>query len=345
VNANVTRLLSAGMHLWADGPVADLATLIREGGVTGAVRDAAAVARRLPGGAAGAAGAAGLPDAEGAVVADARAAADLLLPVHSASGGADGFVSADLGPDLANDTAATVAGAARLVDLVGRPNVLVKVPATDAGVAAITELVAAGIGVQPTLVFGLARHRAVLEAVRTGLDRDAAPVAAKAMLSFSLSEIDTEADKRLWKIGTDRSAALRGRLGLATARLAYESFASHESHGRVPGPRPRQMWTSTRARDPYYSDTLYVDGLVAPDVVNALQQTTLDFLHEGSEFDGRLIPDFYADAHAVVAEFTAVGVDVDDVVAVLEDKGLRRLEAAWRTLCAVVEAPRVPAPS
>ncbi|AWE53346.1 transaldolase [Streptomyces nigra] len=279
--------------------------------------------------------------------ADVRAAADVLRPVYDATGGRDGRVSIEVDPRLAHQTAATVAEARQLAWLVDRPNVMIKIPATRAGLPAITEVVAAGISVNVTLIFSLERYREVMDAYLAGLEKAAAKgldlSVVHSVASFFVSRVDADIDRRLTEIGTDEALALKGRAALANARLAYEAyervFASErwtalETAGAN---RQRPLWASTGVKDPSYKDTLYVDQLVAPGTVNTMPEATLDATADHGEITGDTVTGGYERARADLAAVEALGVSYDDVVTRLEDEGVAKFEAAWQDLLDAVK--------
>ncbi|MFF5038711.1 transaldolase [Streptomyces nigra] len=279
--------------------------------------------------------------------ADVRAAADVLRPVYDATGGRDGRVSIEVDPRLAHQTAATVAEARQLAWLVDRPNVMIKIPATRAGLPAITEVVAAGISVNVTLIFSLERYREVMDAYLAGLEKAAAKgldlSVVHSVASFFVSRVDADIDRRLTELGTDEALALKGRAALANARLAYEAyervFASErwtalETAGAN---RQRPLWASTGVKDPSYKDTLYVDQLVAPGTVNTMPEATLDATADHGEITGDTVTGGYERARADLAAVEALGVSYDDVVTRLEDEGVAKFEAAWQDLLDAVK--------
>ncbi|MFE4720721.1 transaldolase, partial [Streptomyces sp. NPDC056728] len=210
--------------------------------------------------------------------ADVRAAADILRPVYDATQGRDGRVSIEVDPRLAHDTDATVAEAKQLSWLVDRPNVMIKIPATKAGLPAITEVIGLGISVNVTLIFSLERYRAVMDAYLAGLEKAQAAgidlAGIHSVASFFVSRVDAEIDKRLDQVGTDEAKSLKGRAALANARLAYEAYEEVFASERATkletagANKQRPLWASTGVKDPAYKDTLYVDELVAPGTVN-----------------------------------------------------------------------------
>ncbi|WP_189982310.1 transaldolase [Streptomyces capoamus] len=274
--------------------------------------------------------------------ADVRDAADILRPVYDASGGRDGRVSIEVDPRLAHDTAATVAEAKQLAWLVDRPNVMIKIPATEAGLPAITEVIGLGISVNVTLIFSLDRYRAVMDAYLAGLEKarergtDLSTIHSVA--SFFVSRVDTEIDKRLDATGTDEARALKGRAALANARLAYEAYAEVFASDRwlaLAGDRAnrqRPLWASTGVKDPAYKDTLYVDELVAPGTVNTMPEATLNAVADHGAITGDTVTGGYARARADLAAVERLGIDYDEVVRQLENEGVAKFEAAWQDL-------------
>ncbi|MDI9830124.1 transaldolase [Streptomyces sp. KAU_LT] len=279
--------------------------------------------------------------------ADVRAAADVLRPVYDATEGRDGRVSIEVDPRLAHETAATVAEARQLAWLVDRPNVMIKIPATKAGLPAITEVVAAGISVNVTLIFSLERYREVMDAYLAGLEKAAAKgldlSAVHSVASFFVSRVDADIDKRLTEIGTDEALALKGRAALANARLAYEAYEQVFASERwtaletAGANRQRPLWASTGVKDPSYRDTLYVDQLVAPGTVNTMPEATLDATADHGEITGDTVTGGYERARADLAAVEALGVSYDDVVTRLEDEGVAKFEVAWQDLLDAVK--------
>ncbi|MGC5036051.1 transaldolase [Streptomyces sp. DT190] len=274
--------------------------------------------------------------------ADVRAAADVLRPVYEATGGRDGRVSIEVDPRLAHDTAATVAEARQLAWLVDRPNVMIKIPATKAGLPAITEVVGAGISVNVTLIFSLERHREVMDAYLAGLERARAAgldlSAVHSVASFFVSRVDAEIDKRLTLLGTDEALALKGRAALANARLAYEAYEQAFAGPRwqaleeAGANRQRPLWASTGVKDPAYEDTLYVDGLVAPGTVNTMPEATLNAVADHGDVRGDTVTGGYDRARADLAAVERLGIGYDEVVRQLEDEGVAKFEVAWQDL-------------
>lgn len=274
---------------------------------------------------------------------DVRNACDVLTPQWEASDGVDGRVSIEVDPRLAHDTDKTIKQAVELWKIVDRPNLFIKIPATKAGLPAITATLAEGISVNVTLIFSVERHRAVMQAYLDGL------AAAKraghdlsrihSVASFFVSRVDTEVDKRLEKIGSAAALALRGQAGVANARLAYaayqEVFLDGEEYqalkadgGRV----QRPLWASTGVKNPDYSDTLYVTELVAPNTVNTMPEATIDAVADHGVITGDTVTGSASAAQEVFDKLQAVGIDLSDVFVVLEDEGVQKFEEAWQEL-------------
>ncbi|MFY9713697.1 MAG: transaldolase [Microbacterium sp.] len=277
---------------------------------------------------------------------DVAAALDVFRPVWEASGHVDGRVSIEVSPDLAHDTAGTVAQAKELWAKVDRPNLLVKIPATKAGIPAITEAIAAGISVNVTLIFSLERYAEVIDAYLTGLERahsaDFELSSIHSVASFFVSRVDTETDKRLSAIGTDAANALKSKAGLANARLAYELFEQKFAEKRAQdliklgANLQRPLWASTGVKDPALPDTLYVTELVAQGVVNTMPEKTLEATFDHGVITGDTITGGYDEARVVFAGLAEVGVDFDDVTQVLEDEGVAKFIDSWHDLLAQV---------
>jgi len=272
---------------------------------------------------------------------DVRWACDVLHGVYERTNGVNGRVSIEVDPRFASDTEATVAEARHLHWAVDRANVLIKVPATLAGLPAITTLISEGISVNVTLIFSVERYQAVLDAWLDGLEhaRDKGLDLSKieSVASFFVSRVDTEVDKRL---GPD--SPLRGTAAIANARIAYEAFESVIASNRwaslaaLGAHVQRPLWASTGVKDPAYSDTRYVDQLVTRDVVNTMPEATLDAVRDHANITGDTITSLYGDAHAALAAIAAVGVNIDDVVDLLEREGVDKFIASWETLLGVV---------
>ncbi|MGW2718665.1 transaldolase [Streptomyces sp. NPDC001492] len=274
--------------------------------------------------------------------ADVRAAADILRPVYDATGGRDGRVSIEVDPRLAHDTRATIAEAKQLAWLVDRPNVMIKIPATKAGLPAITEVIGLGISVNVTLIFSLERYREVMDAYLAGLEKARAKgldlAAIHSVASFFVSRVDSEIDKRLDGLSSPEASVLKGKAALANARLAYEAYEEVFGGERWTGlagaraNRQRPLWASTGVKDPAYKDTLYVDELVAPGTVNTMPEATLNATADHGEITGDTVTGGYAQARADLAAVEALGISYDEVVQKLEDEGVAKFETAWQDL-------------
>ncbi|GAA2877050.1 transaldolase [Streptomyces mexicanus] len=280
--------------------------------------------------------------------ADVRDAADILRPLFDATDGKDGRVSIEVDPRLAHNTRATVAEARQLAWLVDRPNTLIKIPATQAGLPAITETIANGISVNVTLIFSLERYRAVMDAYLTGLEKarerglDLSKIHSVA--SFFVSRVDTEIDRRIDELGTDEAKALRGKAGVANARLAYQAYEEVFSSDRwsalenAGANRQRPLWASTGVKDKAYKDTMYVEELVAPNTVNTMPEATLQATEDHGEIRGDAIKGSYEQARADLDALEKLGISYDDVVQVLEDEGVEKFESSWNDLLKSTEA-------
>jgi len=272
---------------------------------------------------------------------DVRDACELLTETYGTSGGADGRVSIEVSPDLAHDTGATIHSARKLWAEVDRPNCLIKIPATTAGMPAITAALAEGISVNVTLIFGLARYRDVMEAYVSGLEQAAAHgrdlATIHSVASFFVSRVDTEVDKRLDGIDEDVTA-VRGKAGVANARLAFQAFEEFFS-----GPRwdalaergahlQRPLWASTGVKNPDYRDTMYVDDLVVAGTVNTMPEKTLDAVADHGDIQGDQVHPHYADARRVMDRLAALGISYDDVISTLEEEGVEKFVVSWHEL-------------
>ncbi|MEU3250377.1 transaldolase [Streptomyces sp. NPDC006997] len=280
--------------------------------------------------------------------ADVRDAADILHPVFEATGGQDGRVSIEVDPRLAHHTRATVAEAKQLAWLVDRPNTLIKIPATEAGLPAITEVIGNGISVNVTLIFSLERYRKVMDAYLSGLEqareRGLDLSLIHSVASFFVSRVDTEIDKRIDALGTDEAKALRGKAAIANARLAYQAYEEVFSSDRwsalenAGANKQRPLWASTGVKDPAYQDTMYVTDLVAPNTVNTMPEATLLATEDHGQITGDAVRGTYEQARADLDAVEALGIKYDDVVRLLEDEGVEKFEASWVDLLKSTEA-------
>jgi transaldolase len=273
---------------------------------------------------------------------DVRWACDVLRPAYDASDGVDGRVSIEVDPRLAHETEKTVAEARQLWWLVDRPNLFIKIPATRAGLPAISQCLAEGISVNVTLIFSLERYGEVMDAFLDGVER--ARVAGHdlsrlgSVASFFVSRVDTAVDKRLDKLGSAEASELRGKAAIANARLAFQRYEGVFSGERwaalaEAGAKPqRPLWASTGVKDPSYYDTQYVVELVAGGVVNTMPEPTLDAVADHGVVRGDTVRSGYADAADLMSRLAAAGIDMDDVVQVLEDEGVEKFETSWNEL-------------
>ncbi len=278
------------------------------------------------------------------VVTDIGSALEILRPVFDESDGVDGFVSVEVAPSLARDTAGTVASAADLRGRIEGPNLYIKIPGTAQGLPAIRDTIAAGTSVNVTLLFSLARYGEVIDAYLDGLEAAEGPLdQVVSVASFFVSRVDAEVDKRLTALGTDEALALKGKAAVANAQLAYELFLQ-----RFSGPRwealaargakvQRPLWASTSTKDPSYPATLYVDTLIAPDTVNTMPEATLEAFEESGTVARTADADLDG-ARAVLARLAELGIDLDDVTRQLEDEGVASFEKAYDELISSLEA-------
>jgi len=354
VSNPLSELSAAGVAVWLDDlsrarlQTGDLERLVRERSVVGVTTNPSIFQKALSEGAAYDEQVRDLAlrgtDVGEAVRAlttyDVRWACDVLAPVAEGSGGVDGCVSIEVDPRIAHDADRTVAEAKALWWLVDRPNVMIKVPATQAGLPAITRVLAQGISVNVTLIFSLERYKAVMDAWLTGLEqaRDAGHDLSRitSVASFFVSRVDSEIDKRLEKAGAD--ASLRGQAAVANARLAYEAYEEVVAGERwkaleAAGAKPqRPLWASTGVKDPAYDDTMYVVELVAPGTVNTMPEATLEAVADHGTVRGDTVRGTYDDARNVLTSLADAGIDYDDVVRVLEEEGVQKFEDAWNAL-------------
>ncbi|WFE47396.1 transaldolase [Verrucosispora sp. WMMD1129] len=273
---------------------------------------------------------------------DVRWACDVMRPSYDASAGVDGRVSIEVDPRLAHDSQRTVAEARALWWLVDRPNLFIKIPATEAGLPAITAALAEGISVNVTLIFGLDRYSQVMEAFLAGLEQakanghDLSTIGSVA--SFFVSRVDSEVDARLEKIGSTEAKALRGKAAVANARLAFERYSEVFSTDRWraladAGAHPqRPLWASTSTKNPDYRDVIYVEELIAPGTVNTMPEPVIHAYAEHGETHPDTVTGAYDDARGVFAALESVGVDLADVIATLEREGVEKFEASWQEL-------------
>jgi transaldolase len=359
-NDKLAQLSEAGVSIWLDDlsrerlTTGNLAALIRDKHVVGVTTNPTIFANAMSKGEAydeqtkelAARGA----DVEATIreltTTDVRNAADLFRDIYTATKGVDGRVSIEVDPRLAKDSDRTVAEAQDLWKTVDRPNVLIKIPATEEGLPAITKTLAEGISVNVTLIFSVERYKAVIDAFFAGLEQAKANGhdlrGIHSVASFFVSRVDTEIDKRLDAIGTDEAKALRGKAAVANARLAYAAFEERFSTDRwkalaADGANAqRPLWASTGVKNPDYSPTLYVDQLVVKDTVNTMPEKTMDAVAEHAEITGDQVTGRAAEAQEVFDQLEAVGIDITDVFLVLENEGVEKFEKSWTELLETV---------
>ena len=269
------------------------------------------------------------------VTSDIEAALAILRPVYDQSDGLDGYVSVEVDPGLARDTAGTEAAARRLHQTIDEPNVYIKIPATAEGLGPIATMIGEKRSVNVTLIFSLDRYAEVMEAYISGLESASGDLSGiSSVASFFISRLDVEIDRRLDAIGTPEALELRGRAAVASGKLAYQEYLSTFSGPRwealvARGARvQRPLWASTSTKNPSYPDTLYVDNLIGPDTVNTLPDKTLDAFEDHGTV-ARTIDADLDDARQVMESLALVGVDIDDVTQTLENEGVAAFEKSF----------------
>jgi transaldolase len=280
---------------------------------------------------------------------DVEAALDLLAKVHEENP-QDGFVSWEVDPTLAYDREGTFDEAMRLHKWLDRPNLYVKIPATKPGLGAIEDCIAHEKSINVTLIFSLQRYKEVVEAYLRGLERLVAaggkPANVHSVASFFVSRVDTEADKRLEAIGSKEALALRGKLAIANAKLAYEHYQQTfsgerweylESKGASP---QRCLWASTSTKNPDYRDVIYVEELIGPDTVNTMPLETIEAFQDHGEVRGDTVTEKVDEAHKLFADIAKVGIDYDDVTETLELEGVQKFADSFEELLEGVRAKR-----
>jgi transaldolase len=332
-----------------------LARYVADDGVRGVTSNPSIFEKAIEGGGAYEAAVAALLDADPAMatkdlyealaIEDIRGAADILRPMWSESGGEDGYVSLEVSPHLAHDSDGTVAEARRLWAAVDRPNLMIKVPATAAGIPAIESLIASGINVNATLMFSLADYEAVAQAYVRGIAACAAPDRVASVASFFVSRVDTKVDAALEDLGTEQAFAMRGKAAVANARLAYRRFEEIFYDGpfseqTVRGARPqRPLWASTSSKNPAYRDVVYVEELIGPDTVNTLPVATLEAFRDHGEPRTSITEDVDG-AATTMAALAGLGIDMDAVTAELQVEGVAAFSASFDQLLAALDGAR-----
>jgi transaldolase len=279
---------------------------------------------------------------------DVRSACDVLAPVYKRTDGRDGRVSIEVDPRLARDAAATADMARTLHGSVDRDNLFVKIPATQEGLTAITQVTSEGISVNVTLIFALDRYRAVMDAYLSGLEQAAAAgldlAAIRSVASFFVSRVDTEVDARLDRIATSAATQLKGKAAIANAHLAYQAYQElitsqrWQDLARLGGQPQRPLWASTGVKNPAYPDTMYVSELIAADTVNTMPGATLEAFADHGQVRGDTVSGRYDEARRTLDQLAAVGIDFDDVTTQLERDGLAKFENSWNELSNTIAA-------
>jgi len=277
------------------------------------------------------------------MVEDVRAAADALRPVHERTGGEDGYVSLEVSPLLAYDTEATKRKVQALAGAVGRPNVMIKIPATEPGLPAIESMLAAGFNINITLLFGLERYGQVQDAHQSALEQRETPGDIASVASFFISRIDSKIDPQLEAHGSQEALALRGKIALASARLAHRQLRRHingPAFGEVAvrgGRVQRLLWGSTGTKNPDYSDVLYVQNLCGPNTVNTMPPATLDAFRDHGVATDALLHDLEQAEHDLAA-LDHFGISLEAVTAELESEGVEKFADSWRAALEALEA-------
>jgi transaldolase len=278
------------------------------------------------------------------VLDDLKGALAVLRPTYDRSGGADGFVSVELAPALAHDTPASVAAARALHRRIAEPNLLVKIPATAEGVPAIRQAIGEGLSINVTLLFGLDRYAQVIDAYLQGLEALHGDLSrVHSVASFFVSRVDTEVDRRLQARGTPEALALQGKAAVAQAKLAYRLFRDRFSGPRwealaARGARPqRPLWASTSTKNPAYPDTVYVDGLIGPDTITTLPESTIAAFEDHGTLDATITQGL-EDAEATLDRLAAAGIDRQDVARVLEAEGVATFAKSYDDLLSLLQA-------
>jgi len=278
---------------------------------------------------------------------DIAAACDLLRKVWDEGKGLDGYVSWEVDPTLAYDRDATIAEARRLHEWIDRPNLYVKIPATEPGLAAIEEMISEGRNINVTLIFSLDRHKAVMEAYISGLERlvenGGDPSTVHSVASFFVSRVDTETDKRLDELGGHDE--LKGKLGIANAKLAYQNYletfagARWEALEAKGATKQRCLWASTSTKNPEYRDVMYVEELIGPDTVNTMPEETINAFQDHGE-PAETLTQGIDEARRLLDDLAKAGVDYDDVVATLEEEGVQKFADSFAELLDGIRSKR-----
>ncbi len=275
---------------------------------------------------------------------DVRHACDLFKDIYTSSKGIDGRVSIEVDPRLAHDTQATIASGTELWAIIGRPNLMIKVPATIEGLPAITALIAQGISVNVTLIFSIKRYGAVIDAYMAGVEATSNPSHVHSVASFFVSRIDSAVDALLKESASQDAMRMLGKAAIANAHLAYQLFEEKFSSPRWSqqtkrgAHKQRPLWASTGVKDVTYDDTRYVVELTAPETVNTMPQKTLDAIIDHGIVRGDAIRDNYADAIEVFKSLTQLNISLDAITSELERDGVKKFADAWEELLSSVRS-------
>ncbi|MCI4010479.1 transaldolase [Brevibacterium sp. ZH18] len=356
MSSNLKALSEHGVSIWLDDlsrnrlESGDLARLIESSYVTGVTTNPTIFANAIAGSDSyasavselGAGGASADEAIEALTTADVAAAARLFRPVFDSTNGDDGRVSIEVAPPLAHDAEGTAAAARTLWERVGEPNAMIKIPATEAGLRAISETIAAGISVNVTLVFSLTRYRHVVEAFLQGLEKARAAGhdlnRIRSVASIFVSRVDSEIDGRLDALDDPAAASLKGQAGIANCVLAHEIHSQLFTSERfrvleLAGAKPqRLLWASTGVKNPEYADTMYVSGLVADNTVNTMPEPTMAAFADHGEVTTEISADDYRAADEVFDRLARLGIDYAEVMTVLETQGLEKFDVSWAEL-------------
>src|SRR5437899_2511917 len=279
---------------------------------------------------------------------DVGDALDILRPIWDESSGLDGYVSWEVDPNLAFDRDGTTAEAKRLHEWIDKPNLFVKIPATKPGLGSIEDMIAIGKNINVTLIFSLERHKEVMEAYIRGVERfvesGGDPSTVHSVASFFVSRVDTETDKRLDALGGHDE--LKGKLGIANAKLAYQNYreifagARWEPLAARGATKQRCLWASTSTKNPEYRDVMYVEGLIGPETVNTMPLETIRAFQDHGEVRGDTVREGFDEARALLQKLAEVGVDYDDVTETLEEEGVQKFSDSFDQIVESIRAKR-----
>ena len=277
-------------------------------------------------------------------VEDVRMAADVLRGVYDHTHGADGFVSIEVSPYLAHDTRASISDATRLWEGVGRPNLMVKIPATAEGIPAIEELLAQGVNVNVTLMFSLEHYNAVASAFLRGIERAPDPMRVASVASVFVSRVDTAVDHALGEIGTPEALALRGKVAIANAKVIYARFRERFYSARFAALRSRGvrvqrvLWGSTGTKNPEYSDGFYVEELIGPDTIDTVPPATLQAFREHGRVRGLTLDEGLSESKRILNQLSNLGINLSAITQQLQIAGVAAFSASLNKLLSTIQA-------